>query len=238
MNASDELEAIAAECDRVAQLVKNPPRVDIVDKIDAAIAKVGESSPNSWIGYQSRVYYRGFRRPEPGDYFSTEWGFQDRFSNTTSDNWHEVEFDTVNAHIMRLAGNPDTAPLEKAARQATEVFDQNRDELVNILTVTLDQTRSSAIEELRGEAKALKLFNRAKIIDSIAPSQLMTRDHTALEQGRMPPHHVRVFAWLTEQRLAFGQLEALAKVARRAASLLRRQTAAGLRTRSSMEGRR
>lgn len=227
MNDSDELDAIATKCERVSQLVKTAPLAEIVERIDAAIAKVGESSPSSWIGYQSRVYYRGFRRPEPGDYFSTEWGFQDRFSNTTSNNWQEVEFDTVNAHIMRLAGNPDTTTLEKAARQAAEVFEQNRDELVNILAVTLDQTRSSAVEELWAQAKALKLFNRTKIIDSIAPSQLMTRDYTALEQGRMPPHHIRVLAWLTEQRLAFGQLEALAKVARRATSLLRRQTAAG-----------
>jgi predicted nucleotide-binding protein len=226
MNPSDELSAIAAECERVSQLVKNSPLSETVERVEAAIMKVGEASANSWIGYQSRVYYRGFRRPEPGDYFSIEWGFQDRFSNATSDNWEEVEFDTVNDHIMRLAGNPDTAALERAAQQAAGVFEQNRDELVSILTVVLDQTRSSAIEELRGEAKALKLLSSATIINKIAPSQLMTRDYTALEQGRMPPHHVRVSAWLAEQRFAFRQLEELAKVARRAASLLLRQTAA------------
>jgi len=150
MDEAAELEAIAAECERVAQLAKVAPLSDMIERLDSAIARVAESSANSWIGYQSRVYYRGFRRPEPGDYFSTEWGFEPRFSNTTSSNWQEVDYDTVENHIVRLAGNPDMSALESAAKEAAAVFEQNRDELVNILTVALDRTRSSAIEELRG----------------------------------------------------------------------------------------
>lgn len=122
MDTADELDAIGAECERVAQLAKVPPFNEMIEHLDSAIAKVAESSPNSWIGYQSRVYYRGFRRPEPDDYFSKEWGFQDRFSNTTSSNWQEVEFETVRNHIMRLAGNPDTSALEQAAKQAAAMF--------------------------------------------------------------------------------------------------------------------
>ncbi|HYK01957.1 MAG TPA: TIR domain-containing protein [Thermoanaerobaculia bacterium] len=223
MDLVDELNAIAGECDRVAQLIKVSPLSDTLESLDSAIKKVAESSSNSWIGYQSRVYYRGFRRPAPGDHFSIEWGFEPRFSNPTSDNWQEVDFDTVNDYIMRLAGNPDIVALGKAAKEAAEIFEQNRDELINILTVALDQSRSSAIEELRGEVKALKVLTSAKIIDSIAPVQVMTRDYTAFEQGRVPPHHVRVGALLGEQRHVFKQLEALAKLARRVASLLRRQ---------------
>jgi hypothetical protein len=222
MATVDELMALATECDRIAQVAKNPPLSVTIDRLDKAIAQIGESSSGSWIGYQSRVYYRGFRRPAPGDYFSQEWGFTSHFAQPVSDNWQETDYESVNDAVMRVAGNPDTDALEAAAASAREAFEQNRDELLNMLTILLDQTRSSTFEELRGEVRELKAFNEAEIIDGLSPSSFRTRDYTAAEQGMIPPHHVKIFAWLLEQRFPFEHLDKLARLARRASSFLAR----------------
>lgn len=233
MTTADGLAALAAESDRVAQLSKQEPLSATIDVLDKAITRIGEASSGSWIGYQSRVYYREFQRPASGDYFSQEWGFEDAFSNDVSGNWAEVDYDDVHRAIMRAAGDPDTKALEDAASKALEVFEQNKDELLNILTHLLDQTRQSTFEELRTEVKKLKCFNEAQIIDGISPTSFRTRDYTAAEQGLTPPHHVRVFAWLAAQRFPFQNLETLAKIARRAASYLKRiETASGKATAS------
>src|SRR6185436_15569387 len=140
-----------------------------------------------------------------------------------SDNWREVEYDTVYEHVMALADRPDTKSLEKTAAQAAEMFEQNRDELLTILNVILDYAKSSAVEEIRDEVRKLKLFNAAQIIDMKTPERVMTRDADALSQGLYPPHHFRIAAWLLEQQLAFQGLEQLAKLAKRAAGYLSRQ---------------
>jgi predicted nucleotide-binding protein len=113
--------------------------------------------------------------------------------------------------------------MEEAGRNALQVFEENRDELVNILTILLDQTRSATFEELRAEVRKLKCYSEAQIIKGLAPSRFVTRDYTAAEQGMMPPHHVRVVAWLSALRFPFQNLEELAKIARRTASFLARQ---------------
>ncbi|HEX8412248.1 MAG TPA: TIR domain-containing protein [Thermoanaerobaculia bacterium] len=218
----DELNGLAAECDRVVQIVNQDPLSGMIDRLDRALGHIQESSSNSWIGYQSRVYYRDFRRPEPGDYFSKEWGFTSVFAAPVSANWVEVFYDDVYAEIMRLAGRPDTNELERAGKKALEIFEQNRDELVNILTILLDETRNGIFEELRGQARELKCYTESDIIDGLAPSQFVTRDYAAADQGMMPPHHVRVVAWLSALRFPFQNLEELAKIARRAAGFVSR----------------
>ncbi|MBV9497585.1 MAG: nucleotide-binding protein [Acidobacteria bacterium] len=228
MTTVAELAALAAECDRIAQLSKQKPLSAAIEALDEAIARIGESSSGSWIGYQSRVYYRGFRRPVAGDYFSQEWGFDGVFSYEVSGNWAEVDYDDVYGAIMQVAGHPDIKALEDAASKALEAFERNRDELLNILTHLLDQTRRSTFEELRAAVSKTKCFNEAEIIDGIAPTSFGTRDATAAEQGLIPPHHVRVFAWLAAQRLPFQNLAMLGKIAGRAASYLKRiETTAG-----------
>ena len=126
---------------------------------------------------------------------------------------------------MDLAGRPDTDKLEAAAAEAAEMFQENRDELINIIAVIHDQTKSAAVEEIRTEVRKLKLFKAAGIIEANKPEQVMTRDTTALGQGLNVPHHVRVSAWLLEQQLAFQSLDQLGKLAKRVSSYLRRQEA-------------
>jgi predicted nucleotide-binding protein len=218
----EELTALAHESERIASTVKVQPFSTTVSKITEAIEQVGASSSQSWIGYHSRMYYSGFRRPPASDAFSSEWGLASEYF-PPSDNWQEVDYEKVYEHVMGLAERPDTKSFESAAAQAAEMFEQNRDELIAILNLILDHSKSSAVEEIRDEVRKLKLFTAAKIIDMKRPERVMTRDTTALSQGLQPPHHFKIAAWLLEQQLAFQSLEQVAKLAKRAAGYLSRE---------------
>jgi predicted nucleotide-binding protein len=223
MTTAEELVELANKCEAIAAIGRNGSLAKAMEALDGAIAKIAESSSNSWLGYQSCVYYRGFQRPAPGDYFTQEWGFNSVFAAPVSENWAEVEYDEVREAIMRLAGQPDTDAIEQAGSRAREAFERHRDELVVILTILIEQTHAATLEELRDEAKKLKSFNATQILDNLAPTSFRTRDSIAADQGRRPPHHVRVSAWLAEHRLPFKNLEAIATLARRAASYLSRR---------------
>src|SRR5688500_14883427 len=115
----DELSEIAAKCEKVASAIDRDPLKSIARKTIDAIEVVAASSSNSWIGFHSRVYYRGFNRPPAHDIFTSEWGFTSTFAMPVSNNWQEVDYEDVVHQIVRLAGNPDLTELENAATEAT-----------------------------------------------------------------------------------------------------------------------
>jgi predicted nucleotide-binding protein len=221
MQIADELNALAEDCERAAH--GQDTFKETIERISKAIERVAAASSNSWIGYQSRFYYRGFNRPPAHDHFSMEWGFSHPFDDIMSSSWVEVDYEEVHDFVMRTAENPDTEALDTASAEAIRTFGEKKGELVNILTVLLDRTKSTALEELRDESRQLTLMNQGQILDSLAPEQYVTRDMTALQQGSQAPHHARIYAWLMEKRITFGKLEELAGIARRAANLVTRQ---------------
>ena len=221
MQIVDELKALAEECERSAR-TQEPFKGDI-EAISKAIERAGDASSNSWVGYQSRFYYREFQRPPANDHFSIEWGFSHPFNETTSANWQELDYDAVHEFVMRAAGKPDTAAMDTAAASAAKTFTEKKGELINILTVLLDATKSTAFEEMRGETRKLELLSQAEVLYALTPKQVQTRDRQAVDQGFQSPHHVRIYAWLAEKRGMFGRLEELGSIAQRAASLVSRQ---------------
>lgn len=219
---AEELSDIATTCEKTATTADKEPLKSILKRIGEAIGAVAPSSSNSWIGYHSRVYYRGFRRPPADDLFTSEWGFTSTFAAPVSGDWQEVDYEDVQKHILRLAGNPDLAKLETVSIAAVDLFEKSRDEVATIASVLLDQLRTPTLEELRDEMKALKLFNAAQIIDAHTPTRVMTRDTAALDQGLHPPHHVRFQALILEQQMPFQALKNLATTARKIASYVQR----------------
>lgn len=217
-----ELIEIAATCEKTAAAVDKEPLQSILKTIAQAVEAVTPSSSNSWIGYHSRVYYSGFRRPPAHDLFTSEWGFSSTFAFPVSDNWREVDYEDVEEHILRLAGNPDLSKLQKASAAAANVFDKSRDEVVTLLSVLLDQLSATTLEELRDEAKKIKTFKTAQIIEAHRPTRVMTRDAAALDQGLHPPHHFRFYAEILAQQMPFQALKNLAAIARKAASYMQR----------------
>lgn len=219
---AEELQELASTCEKAASAVDDEPLKSIAKHLNDAIEAVAPSSSNSWIGYHSRVYYRGFRRPPAHDLFSSEWGFSQRYAFPVSDNWREVDYEDVERHILTLAGNPDGDALEQAGTEAAKLFEKEKSRLTSILAVLVDQLHTATLAELRDEAKDIKIFNASQIIDAGAPEHVMTRDAEALDQGIKPPHHVRFYAEILQHQLPFQALKQLGDVARRVATYVQR----------------
>jgi hypothetical protein len=72
-----ELLAIA-DRERVLTAACNDPSVEgTVAAIEKAAEIVGKAWGGSWLGCQSRVYYKGLKSPPTGGHFSAEWGFME-----------------------------------------------------------------------------------------------------------------------------------------------------------------
>jgi hypothetical protein len=52
-------------------------------KLEQVADEIGKSWSGSNMGYQSCVYYAGFRAPPPGAHFDSECGFLGQFQGTT-----------------------------------------------------------------------------------------------------------------------------------------------------------
>lgn len=218
---------IANECRSIADEIESGPFHEVIQKINEGVRIVGRASSHSWIGYQAHVYYRGFRAPPPRDHFSSEWGLEDRYSNPTSGNWQEVSFEDVEVEINKIAGSPDLIPFKARSREVVKAFRSYQSELVSLLTVALESSRSERIEELRDTARGLQAsFSASELVSAEMPrGQVMTRDSLALTQGFQPPHHIAISCELASLGSPFHQIGELATVAEAASNYLRQKFA-------------
>src|SRR5271170_3209709 len=104
-----------------------------------AAEAIGHAFSGSWLGYHSRVYYEGFRRPPPGANFSQEWGFggYPDLGHGSRGTWREFDPEEVKSAIYQRADSPDLGPARTAAADAAGVFDKAKAEVVSILEIEL-----------------------------------------------------------------------------------------------------
>jgi len=222
-----ELIKISEKCRALSEEIEDGKLQSIVQCINDAIRSIQRSFSGSWIGYHANVYYFNFDPPAPGDHFSAEWGFQDAFSNPTSQKWREVTQEQVEEEISRITGGVDIKPLEIRSKEIVKEFKSCQRQLVGILTSALDSTGSEQIEELRDKAKELKSFFSAdEVIKAQMPSgSYWTRDSLAMSQGIHIPPHVQVYAKCASLGTAFFQIGELATVSETASNLARQKAA-------------
>ena len=79
-----ELLAIAERQSVLATAYHDPSVEGPVTAIEKAAEIVGKAWGGSWLGYQSRVYYKGLTSPPPGAHFSAELGMY----GDGLDRWH------------------------------------------------------------------------------------------------------------------------------------------------------
>lgn len=218
---------IAQECHSLAAEIESSPLHKVVQKVSKGVRIVGRASSQSWIGYQAHIYYRNFRTPPPGDHFSSEWGFEQAFGNPTSTNWSEVSFEDVEAAVNAISGNQDLSELETRSASVSKIFRNYQSEIVAMLTVALEASRSESIEELRDKAKGLKpFFPVDDVVASEMPrGQFMTRDRLAVSQGLQPPHHVVISCRIASLGSSFHQIGELGNIAEAASNYLRQKFA-------------
>ena len=214
---------IASECRSVAEEIEAGTLRELIQKISEGVRKIGRASTHSWLGYQAHIYYRDFQTPKPGDHFSSEWGLHSAFSNPTSQNWVEVSLEAVENAVANASGAPDIRPLELRSAEVSRIFHRYQSELVALLTVTLENTKSESIEELRDKARSLEpSFSASDLVAAEMPrGQMMSRDTLALTQGLRPPHHVVISCKLASLGTTFHQIGQLATVSETAANYVR-----------------
>lgn len=87
--------------DKLNQIGQSIPQKELA-KIEDVSNEVGLAWSGSWLGYQSRVYYKDLLPPPPGARFSKEWGFMDSYSREgTIGEWAEYEFNSIVEHILK-----------------------------------------------------------------------------------------------------------------------------------------
>lgn len=223
MSASTELQSLSDELRQQARFANDPDLLAPVKALEQAASSVGKSSGNSWLGYQSCVYYDGFRPPPAGAFFSSEWGMIETMTRLGSrGDWRVYARDEVIAEIERRAGAADTSKVKEAASRATAFFEDAQARVVSLLSSALRRdSEDTYLADLLEKAKKLRIFSAGDFLKAGSPrGQLMSRDSDALTGGIQAPPHEAVIAEVLALTYPAEACEALAKVAERAGSHL------------------
>lgn len=193
--------------------------------ITEAIKKVGEAFSGSWLGYHSRVYYKNFQSPPPGEHFSQEWGnYGNPYLDYETDNaWIEYTASDIKTHIMNIAENPNIDECKVISENATRIFYENKSNIESILTCELEKKTDSFISRLLVEIKDLSIFSETEFIDTLQPAcNFITRDTIAAGQGVMPPEHIKLLAKVFALNSPFKACSVAGKIAMQAGSHMER----------------
>jgi hypothetical protein len=172
----NELLAIA-ERERVLATACNDPSVEgPVAAIEKAAEIVGKAWGGSWLGYQSRVYYKGLKSPPPGVHFSAEWGLMEMgwIDGTTMGDWEEFADADIENRIRRLAGNPDLESARELAKRVARQFEADKAEIASLISTQLSSSPDAHLESLKKELDKLRLRSEAEIVNSMETMLLLT----------------------------------------------------------------
>ena len=220
---SDELNELGQELDLYAQKFEVEKYQKIKNQIVKAANEVGKAWSGSWFGYHSCIYYVGLKTPPPSAHFSIEWGLYDAFSNETSGDWREYDFDFVYNEILKRANSPDLLEIKNLSEETKQKLNNRQSEILSILETLLKSNDDNFLNKLLDNVEQIKVYSERDFIDAMSPSgKLFSRDSLALSQGLKPPPHICVLAEVEAIFSAKEACEKLAKIAPKAASHLRR----------------
>ncbi len=234
----DDFVRAAQRCERAARAFDDESIKSSVRQLVDACDSIGLAWSGSWLGYQANIYTAGLRPRRPGEVFDAEWGAEPGFCNRTAGEWAEFGYDTIYEEIINRAGGPDPSTLQSAADAAARAFDEAQGDLLPTLDAVLSSVKDKTLGELRENLRKLKSHvTRSDFIATVSPKTLMSRDSLAIHQGRIPPHHVIVKAWLLEQMSYGHQVSEVAKIARHAARYLEKKHKMKGKTVAKTEGK-
>lgn len=183
-NVSDDLSEIVKQLDSVCAEFASPDVTEPPKKLEEAADKIKKAWSGSWLGYHSRVYYRDFRSPPPGAHFSQEWGLMSYFTDGTTGEWVEYEYDDVRKAIYQLAGNPDLEPARNLARKARALIEDKRIDILSVVTTAQAERDDPFLSRLVKELDEMRVPTADNIVDGYLPrGQFICRDSVAAGQG-------------------------------------------------------
>jgi len=222
-NIVEELQDVYDQLQAFVDSANKSNAIKSLEKLESVAYQVGKSWGGSWMGYQSRVYYKNFATPPAGAHFSSEWGFYENVMRDTRGNWTEYEFDEVQEHIRSKAGNKDTKQASDIRKSGQELFDEKHGTLLSIFETYLLRRKDPFIESLVEKVKPMKIPSGSDWIETVRPNSIMSRDSLAVTQGVTTPPHIAILADIFDIRSPIFMCEELAKHAKIAASHIERQ---------------
>ena len=208
--------------DQLNALAKQVPAKELAALEDAA-KKTGKAWSGSWLGYQSRIYYKNLRPVPPGARFSKEWGFTELHAlEGTVGEWTEYDSDGLVAEIKRKSRISDIELLEAAAKNIKEQCEEMQANLLSILTpIASDYSADTFLAGLIEKIAKEKAYSYEDLVASFRPTgQQMSRDMHAAQAGLQVPPHFSVLAEMGAIRMPYSSCNNLSTLARRAASHL------------------
>src|SRR5258708_7991421 len=195
--------------------------------VEKAALNVAQSWSRSWIGFQSHVYYQGFRVPPPGAHFSSEWGFQQMgwIDGATTGEWEEFTKQAVIGRIEQLSDNPDLSGAREHAHRAAEAFEDDKATFVSIITTELGISSDAYLRSLLKDIEKLNVNSKSQFIAAMRPTQYWSRDTLAMSQGATTPPHLDTLAEVYSLRHPRVCCQELEKAARKAVAHILRKTA-------------
>ncbi|WP_218081238.1 TIR domain-containing protein [Anthocerotibacter panamensis] len=221
----EELLAIADRLEQYPNQAENPDVKAPLDDLEEATMTIGKAWSGSWLGYHARIYYSTLQAPPPGVHFSREWGMMRLYAiQGTTGEWQEFDQDKLEQAIHKLAGNPDLGSARQLAAQAQRAFEDDKPEVLSLLTTAIAEQEDSFLTRLREEADAIQPLTRLEVVRHLQPSgEVWSRDSLAVSQGFHTPPHMSVRAEVIALRQPSDACRELAHIARKAGSHLARK---------------
>lgn len=202
MKSIDELEQLI---DNLKELYTD--KYPSLQKLKDSAEEVGKSWGGSWIGYQSRVYYKDFAPVPPGARFSSAWGSMDRISNESRGTWCEYDFDDVISFIHQSAKVDSIAKEEKECLKIEKKLKEAKIKVKSILSIASRKNNDDFLKEHLQKLEKIKIFSANDFISFLMPKQIMTHDVVALGQGVHTPPHIAVSAQVMHLLGHYSSLE-------------------------------
>lgn len=222
---SDELLEIAQELDSIQAEYDSPEIKAPLQKLENAANGIGKAWSGSWLGYHSRVYYRDFQTPPAGAHFSQEWGLMQYFTDGTTGEWREYEYDRVQKKIYELAGEPDLEAARALAKRTRNLISDKQTEIASLISTAQENKEDSFISKLRKDVEEIAIPTATNIVNGHLPQgKFISRDTVAIGQGFQSPPHLDVWADVIANRVPSTVCETLSRMAKQAAAhLVRRE---------------
>lgn len=227
MKPFEELFDLAKRLESAAEAGQTSKISTPLDALVDAANEIKRSFSGSWLGYHSRVYYKGLTPTPAGANFSQEWGLKDMSITSLGSrgDWAEYQFEEVTNVIQEVAGKPNLSDAKKAARTAEGTFDAAKSEIISILETEIAVRPDTFLSKLKTDIEGLQPLSKMDVAEHWRPKgQIMTRDMVAMGQGAKVPPHIDVLAEVASIRHSFGICTSAADVARKAASHLERKS--------------
>ena len=173
-----------------------PDVADACNALIVACEEFGQAASGSWLGYHSRVYYRGYRPPSATAFFNAKWGLNQRWASgdageqPTSGEWAEHTNDEVLEALSRAAGSPDQSSIRAYGRQATEAFKDARTTALSIVQAELLVRTDPFLVSAASAIQAAEPISKAELIRRELPASVESNDVEALREGIVTPPHV------------------------------------------------